>query len=68
MRASTAMFPLRMSRWPWLLLGAIIVAAVIIPLLAGEQIADFGAALQPPGAGHLAGTDHSGYDLLVRTA
>ena len=68
MSASTALSPLRMPRWPWLLLGAIAVAAVGIPLLAGEQIADFGAALQPPGAGHLAGTDHSGYDLLVRTA
>ncbi|WP_425005395.1 ABC transporter permease [Mycolicibacterium sp. S3B2] len=68
MNASTTLPPLRMPRWPWLLLGTIAIAAVSIPLLAGEQIADFGAALQPPGAGHLAGTDHSGYDLLVRTA
>lgn len=53
---------------PWLVIGAIVAAAVIIPVLAGEQVADFGAALRPPGADHLAGTDHSGYDLLVRSA
>lgn len=50
------------------MLAVIAVAAVGIPLAAGEQVADFAAALRPPGAGHLAGTDHSGYDLLVRTA
>lgn len=55
-------------RWPWIVLAVIAVAAVGIPLVAGEQVADFAAALRPPGAGHLAGTDHSGYDLLVRTA
>lgn len=53
---------------PWLVIGAIVAAAVIIPVFAGEQVADFGAALRPPGADHLAGTDHSGYDLLVRSA
>ncbi|MBB2989407.1 peptide/nickel transport system permease protein [Mycolicibacterium iranicum] len=53
---------------PWIVLGLIVAAAVGIPLLAGDQVADFAAALQPPGPGHLAGTDHSGYDLLVRTA
>ncbi|WNG88317.1 ABC transporter permease [Mycobacterium sp. ITM-2016-00317] len=53
---------------PWVLLAVIVVAAVGIPLLAGPQVADFSAALRPPGAGHLAGTDHSGYDLLTRTA
>ncbi len=50
------------------MLAVIAAAAVGIPLVAGEQVADFAAALRPPGAGHLAGTDHSGYDLLVRTA
>ncbi|MDO0973081.1 ABC transporter permease [Mycolicibacterium frederiksbergense] len=55
-------------RWPWIVLAVIAAAAVGIPLAAGEQVADFAAALRPPGAGHLAGTDHSGYDLLVRTA
>jgi peptide/nickel transport system permease protein len=55
-------------RWPWIVLAVIAVAAVGIPLVAGEQVADFAAALRPPGTGHLAGTDHSGYDLLVRTA
>ncbi|CAN3126900.1 ABC transporter permease [Mycobacterium sp. smrl_JER01] len=54
--------------WPWIVLGAIAVTAVGIPLLAGDQIADFSAALRPPSPEHLAGTDHSGYDLLVRTA
>lgn len=37
----------RTSRWPWLVLGAIAVAAVGIPLIAGEQVADFSAALRP---------------------
>lgn len=54
--------------WPWILLATIALAAVAIPLGAGEQLADFGRALQPPSAAHPAGTDHSGYDLLVRTA
>ncbi|MGE2832907.1 ABC transporter permease [Mycobacterium sp. SMC-4] len=58
---------LRLS-WPWLVLGAIAVTAVGIPLFAGDQVADFSAALRPPSAEHVAGTDHSGYDLLVRTA
>ncbi|OAN32602.1 ABC transporter permease [Mycolicibacterium iranicum] len=53
---------------PWIVLGIVALAAVAIPLLAGEQIADFSTALRPPSAEHLAGTDHSGYDLLVRTA
>ena len=55
-------------KWPWIALALIATAAVGIPLIAGEQVADFAAALRPPGAGHLAGTDHSGYDLLIRTA
>jgi peptide/nickel transport system permease protein len=54
--------------WPWLVIGLIVVAAVAIPALAGEQVADFGAALRPPAIENPAGTDHSGYDLLVRTA
>lgn len=55
-------------KWPWIVLAVIAAAAVCIPLVAGEQVADFSAALRAPGAGHLAGTDHSGYDLMVRTA
>jgi peptide/nickel transport system permease protein len=58
----------RLLPWPWLLLAAIVAAAALIPLLAGDQLADFGRALQPPGPAHLAGTDHSGYDLAVRSA
>ncbi|TFV54807.1 ABC transporter permease [Mycobacterium sp. PS03-16] len=54
--------------WPWLVIAVIVAAAVTIPALAGEQIADFSAALRGPSADHLAGTDHSGYDLLVRSA
>jgi peptide/nickel transport system permease protein len=53
---------------PWIVLAIIAAGAFGIPLLAGPQIADFSVALQPPSAGHVAGTDHSGYDLLVRTA
>jgi peptide/nickel transport system permease protein len=66
---STLTLPRRaVTGWPWILLATIAVAAVAIPLHAGEQLADFGRALQPPSATHPAGTDHSGYDLLVRTA
>jgi peptide/nickel transport system permease protein len=54
--------------WPLLALAAVALAAVAIPLVAGDQTADFGRALHAPSADHLAGTDHSGYDLLVRTA
>lgn len=53
---------------PWLVLAVIVTAAIGVPLLAGQQVADFSVALHPPGPEHLAGTDHSGYDLLVRTA
>lgn len=56
------------GHWPWVLLGAILAAAVAVPVAAGAQLPDFAAALQPPGGAHLLGTDHSGYDLLVRTA
>lgn len=56
------------THWPWLVIATLIGAALIIPAVAGEQIADFSAALRPPSAEHLAGTDHSGYDLLTRTA
>ncbi|MFB1295957.1 ABC transporter permease [Mycobacterium sp. pW049] len=52
----------------WIVLATVVLAALAIPLLAGEQIADFSAALRPPSMEHVAGTDHSGYDLLVRTA
>lgn len=53
---------------PWIVLGAVAVGAIGIPLVSGDQVADFSAALQPPSAQHPAGTDHSGYDLLIRTA
>lgn len=55
---------------PWLLLALLVGYAVLTPLLAGPQVADFGNALRGPsfGSGHLLGTDHSGYDLAVRTA
>ncbi|MDG4663456.1 ABC transporter permease [Mycobacterium sp. 236(2023)] len=53
---------------PWLVLAIIALAAVGIPIVAGEQVADFSAALRSPSLEHVAGTDHSGYDLLVRTA
>ncbi|MEH3136938.1 MAG: ABC transporter permease [Mycolicibacterium neoaurum] len=56
------------TRWSWIVLVVIAAAAVGIPLTAGEQVADFSAALHPPGAAHWVGTDHFGYDLLVRTA
>ncbi|MGE0218523.1 ABC transporter permease [Mycolicibacterium sp.] len=54
--------------WPWVVIGAIVALAAGVPTLAGEQVADFAASLRPPGSGHLLGTDHSGYDLLVRSA
>lgn len=56
------------ATWPALVLLAIAGAAVAVPLLAGEQSADFSAALLPPSAEHPAGTDHFGYDLLIRCA
>lgn len=66
---STIVRPARLRvTWPWWVLGTVVVAAVVIPLFAGTQVADFSAALLPPSAEHPAGTDHSGYDLLVRTA
>ncbi|MGV0836680.1 ABC transporter permease [Mycolicibacterium thermoresistibile] len=58
----------RDGRWPWIVIATLIGAALVIPAVAGEQIADFSAALRPPSADHFAGTDHSGYDLLVRSA
>jgi peptide/nickel transport system permease protein len=54
--------------WPWLLVAVIALAAIVIPMVAGDQVADFGTALKAPAPGRLFGTDHSGYDLLVRTA
>ncbi|BDH57242.1 ABC transporter permease [Tsukamurella sp. PLM1] len=53
---------------PWVVLGATVAVAVLLPLAAGPQTADFGAALRPPGPGAVLGTDHAGYDLAVRTA
>ncbi|BDD82866.1 ABC transporter permease [Tsukamurella pulmonis] len=53
---------------PWAVLAALVVAALAVPYLAGPQTADFGDALLPPGSGTALGTDHSGYDIAVRTA
>lgn len=53
---------------PWVVLGVVVMVAVGWPALAGEQVADFAQALRAPGAGWPLGTDHSGYDLGVRTA
>ncbi|WP_439030519.1 ABC transporter permease [Gordonia terrae] len=53
---------------PWIVLGVIASLAVGVPLVAGDQTADFAGALLPPGADARLGTDHSGYDLGVRTA
>ncbi|ADG78581.1 Binding-protein-dependent transport systems inner membrane component OS=Tsukamurella paurometabola(strain ATCC 8368 / DSM / CCUG 35730 / CIP 100753 / JCM 10117 / KCTC 9821 / NBRC 16120 / NCIMB 702349 / NCTC 13040)OX=521096 GN=Tpau_1969 PE=3 SV=1 [Tsukamurella paurometabola] len=57
-----------MTRWPWIALAAIVVFAIAVPAVTGPQVADFTAALRPPGPGGPLGTDHSGYDLAVRTA
>jgi peptide/nickel transport system permease protein len=56
------------SLWPVAVLALIALAAVLIPVFAGEQGADFAAALRPPGPGNPLGTDHFGHDLLVRCA
>lgn len=53
---------------PWVVLGVFALLAVGWPFVAGEQTADFAQALRAPGHGALLGTDHSGYDLGVRTA
>lgn len=65
---STVITPRQLLGSPWLVLAVIAAAAVVVPVVAGEQVADFSAALRPPGEAHLLGTDHSGYDLLVRCA
>ncbi|UQE73660.1 ABC transporter permease [Gordonia sp. PP30] len=51
-----------------LTLIAVVLLTVIVPAAAGDQAPDFARALLPPGNGGLAGTDHSGYDLAIRTA
>lgn len=56
------------SSAPWLVLGAIVAVAIVLPAVSGPQVADFGRALRPPGSAGLLGTDHAGYDLAVRTA
>lgn len=53
---------------PWFVVLAITLVALLIPMIAGRQTADFASALQPPSASNLLGTDHSGYDMLTRTA
>ncbi|WP_182345784.1 ABC transporter permease [Tomitella gaofuii] len=53
---------------PGAVLAALIVYAVAVPWAAGPQHADFADARRAPGAAHWFGTDHSGYDLFVRTA
>lgn len=54
--------------FPGLVLVGLTLTALIVPAAAGEQVADFARALQAPGSSNWLGTDHSGYDLLVRTA
>ncbi|WP_234004128.1 dipeptide/oligopeptide/nickel ABC transporter permease/ATP-binding protein [Nocardiopsis sp. SBT366] len=49
-------------------LTALVGYAVLVPWWAGTQTADFAQALLPPGPGQWFGTDHSGYDLFVRSA
>ena len=53
---------------PWIVIAVMVLVAVGWPLIAGEQTADFARSLQAPGRESLLGTDHSGYDLGVRTA
>ncbi|MEE3850014.1 ABC transporter permease [Gordonia sp. LSe1-13] len=53
---------------PWVVLGVVAVIAIGWPLLAGDQSADFSESLLAPGGQFLLGSDHSGYDLGVRTA
>ncbi|MDS1114109.1 ABC transporter permease [Gordonia westfalica] len=53
---------------PWIVLGGLALVALGWPMLAGDQVADFARSLQAPGGEALLGTDHSGYDLGVRTA
>ena len=62
--------------WPGLVLGGMVVAALLVPALAGEEaraIGDvLGTRLRPPGTSdaagtwHLLGTDAFGRDMLVR--
>lgn len=49
-------------------LAVLVAYAVLVPWWAGAQTADFARALLPPGPGQWFGTDHSGYDLFVRSA
>ena len=51
-------------------LAVVVVGAVLIPWVWGadQSSVDYEAIRQPPGAGHLFGTDQSGRDVLVRTA
>lgn len=61
--------PRRLLRWVAPAVLVVVIAyAVVVPWLAPAPHADFAQALQPPGAAHPFGTDHSGYDLFVRTA
>ncbi|MFT4396725.1 ABC transporter permease [Gordonia lacunae] len=53
---------------PWVVLTVLVVTAVGWPAVVGDQTADFARSLLPPGSGAALGTDHSGYDLGVRTA
>lgn len=48
-------------------LALLVLLAVLGPVLIPSAV-DLGAALQAPSAGHWAGTDHAGRDLLVRVA
>ncbi|GAC67362.1 putative ABC transporter permease protein [Gordonia soli NBRC 108243] len=51
-----------------MVLAVVAVLAVAVPLVIGGAGPDFADALRAPGSAHLLGTDHSGYDLGVRTA
>ena len=68
------------GRWSWLpgnvtlLVGGLIVGGIITLSLLAPWISpydpvkpDYGAALLPPGPGHLFGTDNFGRDIFTRT-
>ena len=66
---SDAPKPITTRKWLAAAVLAIIAAyTIVVPFFGGETTADFSRALTPPSAAHLFGTDHSGYDLFVRTA
>lgn len=56
--------------WAVAVLTAIVVYALVVPLLAGAdpRLTDFAAAYRGPSSSHWFGTDSAGRDLFVRTA